>query len=829
MRYLEDSNRIAIISGDQRYTYHQLISRTLAYAQKSKSATKECVCILAENRPEWIFSFYSAWHNHQIPVPLDIMATPSEIAFILDDCEPVAVWCSEKGAELLSEALTLTTKAKPAIYRMDQVEAPAESDEPLDFGENMDDETGVIVYTSGTTGSPKGVVLSFKNMYSNLYAVSKGVPIYQPDDRILILLPLQHVLPLQGTMVMPLTIGATCVFAPSLKAEDIIGAMHDNQVTMMIGVPRLYILFRDAMLKKIQASFIARCLFRLCSWVNSLGFSRLIFRQAQQRFGGHIRYFPCGGAAMDPQVVKDFRTLGFEILCGYGMTETAPMMSFTHPGRPRSGSAGQVIPCNEIKIQDGEITVRGDNVMKEYYRRPEDTAQVFDAEGWLHTGDLGYVDKDGYIFITGRKKEIIVLSNGKNINPDEIETHIMNDFAQGLLKECAITPSGDSLLAILMPDMQAIQRQRIVNIEETLRDRIIEPYNLKSSSYKRILKCSLSAEPLPRTRLGKLRRHELAALVTADTKHKLADAAPAPDTREYKVIADYLHNQTGMDILPDDHLELDLSLDSLAKVSFLSFLTGTFGQTLPESLLVDYPTPRKLSEYLKENAVEGHEIQETVVQWSEVLREEIDIKLPKCGWSHRWLNTFSAFLLHCISRMKGKGAHHLPKAPFIFAPNHQSYLDVLYLMAYLDADTLENTYFYATSKHVESKIAKYVARKHNVIVMDLNGNIKASLQTLAAALKAGHNVVIFPEGTRSLDGELGVLKQSFAILARELNVPVVPVAIDGAHRVLPRGCRFIRPFRKVKVTFLPAVVPTTDDTYATIVAKVTAALKEKLQ
>ena len=165
-------------------------------------------------------------------------------------------------------------------------------------------------------------------------------------------------------------------------------------------------------MQKINASLIARIMYRICCFCNSLWLSRHIFRKVQDAFGGHIRYISCGGAANDPLVTRDFYALGFELLEGYGMTETAPMISFTPPGHHKPGSPGKPIPCNEVKIENDEVLVRGANIMKGYYHKPEETAQALDKDGWLHTGDLGYLDNDGFLHLTGRSKELIILGNG---------------------------------------------------------------------------------------------------------------------------------------------------------------------------------------------------------------------------------------------------------------------------------------------------------------------------------------------------------------------------------------------------------------------------------
>ena len=291
------------------------------------------------------------------------------------------------------------------------------------FPESNPNDTAVIIYTSGTTGSPKGVMLSYDNLLVNIEAVTTDVNIYTSEDRVMVLLPLHHIFPLMGTMIIPLGVGGTIVLSPSMASEDIMATLQHG-ITIIIGVPRLYNLIRKGIRDKINKSGVAKLLFKIAEKKNSLTFSRKIFGSVQRKFGGKIKYMVCGGAALDKEVCKDYLTLGFEILEGFGMTECAPMITFTRPGRVLPGSAGEPLKTNEVKVIDGEIVNRGRNVMQGYYNRPEETAAIL-KDGWLYTGDLGHLE-DNRIFITGRKKEIIVLSNGKNINPEEIENKIQS-------------------------------------------------------------------------------------------------------------------------------------------------------------------------------------------------------------------------------------------------------------------------------------------------------------------------------------------------------------------------------------------------------------------
>lgn len=823
MKLLQNSNKTALIYKNDRVTFDQLIGVTAVYARLVAAASGDRVAIFSENRPEWIYAFYAAWRKHAIPVPIDAMASVDEIAYILKDSTPVAVFVSPKNVDTMEKAIAMAECQTKLIVFTDIAIPAIIPDEDKVFPEAPADDTAVIIYTSGTTGSPKGVMLSYENLRANLVAVSEQVPIYQPTDRVMILLPLHHVLPLQGTLIMPLSINATCVMSPSMVAADILQTLADHHVTLFIGVPRLYILLRDSMKSRIRQSKIASALFALAAAVNSLAFSRVVFKSVQKKFGGAIRHMPCGGASLDPQVVKDFRTLGFEILMGYGMTETAPMISFTKPNGPRAGSSGQVIPCNEVRIVDGEITVRGKNVMKGYYKRPEETAAVI-KDGWLHTGDIGYVDEDGFIYITGRKKEIIVLPNGKNINPDEVEQKILK--MSNWIAEIAVLGSGDSLQALILPHFQNLQAQGVLNIEESIRQQVIAHYNQQASSYKRVFKCTFVSEPLPRTRLGKLKRHELAAIAKAGSNRQ-KKAVTEPDSEEYRVIKEYLVGQLGQDIHPDDHFEMDLSLDSLGKVSFQVFLSGTFNVEIPEQMLLEHPTPAKLAAKIHDL---GHDAiaASSGFKWSKILREKVAVKLPKSWFTHQWLNLFSKSILHSLFKLRGEGMTNIPDGPCIFAPNHQSYLDAFFISAFMNKGVLKQTFFYAKAEHLRRGWQRFMANRHNVIIMDVNSNLKLSLQKLASALAQGKKVIIFPEGTRTVDGQLGTFKQTFAILGRELNVPIVPIAIAGAYQALPRNRFFPKLFKPVAVSFLPPIVPQAGDDYGSLVDKAVSQIRAKL-
>ncbi len=294
-------------------------------------------------------------------MPVDHLSTIEEITFIVSDCRPQVWFCSRERLPLLEE-VRAGLDYMPQLLVFEDIPLPQEpAASPVD---PVDPQAlALFIYTSGTTGTPKGVMLSFENLLANIEAVTLGTPIYSRDERVLMLLPLHHIFPLLGSMVIPFSIGATVALSPSLLAEDIVATLQKNRITLLIGVPRLYSLIMKSIQAKITASKIASLLFRLAEKVASPRFSRLLFHSVHEKFGGHLKFLISGGAALDPEVGNQFTTLGFEILEGYGMTETSPMISFTRPGQVKIGSAGTAMSCTTIDIRDGEIVVAG----KEYH------------------------------------------------------------------------------------------------------------------------------------------------------------------------------------------------------------------------------------------------------------------------------------------------------------------------------------------------------------------------------------------------------------------------------------------------------------------------------
>lgn len=804
--FLKASKKIAVTYKNSKFTYEEVLSKVKYFANLYDRNTTDKVVIFSENRPEWIFAYYSAWFNNKTNVPIDCMSVSDEVAYILNDCKPEVIFVSQDKLSVLQAALE-NTHHKPQVIVFEDIEDNSIVDDRL-FPENDKDDTAVIIYTSGTTGSPKGVMLSYENLLVNFDAVANEVNIYHEGIRVMILLPLHHIFPLLGSMAAPLLVQGTVSISPSMESEDILKTLSDNKIEMIIGVPRLYTVIRNGIRAKIDKSPVAKLIFKLAQKLNSKSFSKKIFKAVHQKFGGHMMYMVCGGAAIDPDVSQDYKTLGFEMLEGYGMTETAPMITFTRPGQVYVGSAGTLMSTTNVEIREGEIVVSGKNVMKGYYNRPEETAEVI-KDGWLHTGDLGHFDKKGRLFITGRKKEIIVLPNGKNINPNELEfkLHDMSPY----IDEVACFVADDILQVIICPNFPEMRKDNLSNAKTYFQHIIEEKFNPNVAPYKKLMKVHISHDELPKTRLSKIKRFMLADLVKENV-NKDNEKVEEPTFEEYSIIKNFLQDSKNKPVFPYHHLEFDLALDSLDKVSLQSFIHSTFGIDIKAENFVAYKSVLKLAENVKERK---KKISKDITDWADILKERINVSLPKSWSLTRLAIRCSRYFFKFYVRLKGEGMANIPDTPCIITPNHQSFFDGFMLASLFKRKLFRNTVFYAKAKHVSKKWKQYIADRNNIIVVDIHQDLKLSIQKLAEAIREKRNVIIFPEGTRTKDGTLGDFKKTFAILSRELNVPVVPVAITGAYSNRSR----LPLCRSVKINILEPEYPN-NDSYENITQRV---------
>jgi long-chain acyl-CoA synthetase len=795
-RSYPDKKALISVQGD--VIYRQLLKRVEQFARlyQNKGYTK--VAIFGENSPAWIFAFYSALQNQCISIPIDFLASAEDVAYIIEDSLPELVFISAAMKETWVK-IDQKINHKPEILVWEEIIPDESVPESQWIGPVDDETTAVIIYTSGTTGSPKGVMLSYTNLKENMAAVI-GCRIYVPERQVMIFLPLHHVFPLVGSMFTPLHVGCTIPMASSMQSSDLMKTFADNEIGVFLGVPRLYELMYRGIKAKIDKSPVGRALLWLVLKTGNRKLGKTIFKKVHTGFGGHLQYMIAGGAALNKEVGAFFYSLGFDILEGFGLTEAAPMITFPRPGRVKIGSTGEALPGLAVEIREGEIVAKGPSIMKGYYNRPQETADVI-KDGWLHTGDLGHFDKEGFLYITGRKKEIIVLPNGKNINPVEIEMKL--DGYSPAIKEAGVFMHNEMLHAVIFPDYNFLAENNVNDINHYFRETVISPFNAEMSSYKRIMQFTLVKSELPRTRLSKLQRFKLAELLEQKENKKIA--ADEPVTAEYRAIKSFIESQVDMDILPDHHLEFDISMDSLSKISLIDFIEKSFGIKFDEQHLLKFSSVRKIAEYVQSNKL-FHKTNQNA-DWSGNLKDDAEVILPKASFLLRPIVTSVRGFFRLFFKIEGKGMDNIPEGPCFIAPNHETKLDAFLVLSFLDKPTLKNTFSYAKKDNVKSWIRRYLASHTNVIVMDLAKDLKLSILKMAEVVKRGKKILIFPEGTRTKSGKIGVFKKTYTILSTELNIPIVPVVITGAYEAMSSGAKKIKTGETIAIEFLPAVFP----------------------
>ena len=816
--------KTAIVFQGVKYSYTKLLQYIEKYCQTFLLHKKplEKVMIFADNCPEYYFVTYAAFRCDACVVPVDVQSTPKEILNIIEESRPEIIFVSECYKEKIAKisggisGFHSTILSSSSIDLSDIEEMPV-----IEVPDRKDDHIAAIIYTSGTTGNPKGVMLSHKNFWYNIDSVSNQLPIFNSNSNVMVLLPLHHSYPFAGTILLPLHAGGTCWIVDGMRPDSILQTLKDGKITLIVGVPKLFETLSKGIMSKINESMVARVLYNLAAILKWRFFSKTLFKSVHQKFGGNIHYLLSGGAAFPKEIAKIFITLGFKILEGYGMTECAPMIAFSRPGEWRYNSIGRALPgCEMMIAENGEILAKGENVMLGYYKKPEETAETI-RDGWLYTGDMGTIDAHGILSVTGRIKEIIVTSSGKNINPGEVEQELMKNSR--FMKEIAVFLHNDQLQLLIFPEMSTVRLDSDGDIEELLKGEIAE-YNKNSISYKRIQQFHIVSEELPKNRMGKVQRFKLEEFI--QKKKTKPEENMDQHSTTYKALKQFIDKELNVSAHSDDHFEIDLAMDSLSKLSFLAYIENAFSIPLKPQQFDELCNLEKLSTFIEKTTTEFNENE---VSWKEILQDDRpSLKLPHSGFVHWFTANLIQLFFHCFFHLRGKGKEHIPNEPVIFVANHRSGMDGAFITARLTWKRVKNTFFFAKEKHFHSCFARFMAPRNNIIVMNINTNLRESIVQMSEVLRNEKSLIIFPEGKRSKDKIMKDFKNMFAILSTELQIPVVPVAISGSERAAFNFKRIPRPFSKIFVDFLPAIYPNQNETIQELKEKVQKRIEQAL-
>ena len=832
-------------------TYGEVAQQTRAVAWalvRAGLAPGDRVALISENRPEWAVAYFGLTSAGGVAVPLDVQLSNVEVANVLRHAGCRMAIASGKHVARL---LAANAEGAP-LTRVLDLDADAEGERILSFRSALarpdpvhrplprieSDALASILYTSGTTGTPKGVMLSHANFLANTESIL-AFRLIDPQDNLLSVLPLHHAFAFIAQLILLYT-GAQITFPPSLKGPDLLACMRETGITALVAVPQLFYHIHKGIFDQLgRRPFLVRkllgVLLRLSGILRPAGINlgRLVFAQVHQRFGGRMRILVSGGARLDPVIARDFLALGFTLTEGYGLTETAPVAAFNPLGRMRPGSVGVPLPGVEVRILDpgqggvGEIAIRGPNVMQGYYEHPEATAEVM-RDGWFLSGDLGYLDTDGYLTITGRAKEVIVLSSGKNIYPEEIEEQYLKS---AYIKEICLVPQTrdragaavEGLLALALPNLDTFRTQGMTNIFETIRWDM-ENVGRDLPAYKRPTGLRIVKEGFPRTRLGKIQRHLVQQRFQAELAQKDrpgggaqtdADLAAAADEVGRRVLA-YLKEATKKpSVHLEDNLELDLGFDSLARVEMLATLEGIFDVKVPDDAAAELFTVRELIERVRALRTAGAapSAPERRRGWSEILGETPPEVARMVAASNRpSANLITAgsrglcvALFRSLYRLRIEGREHVPPGgPLILVANHTSFFDAFILVAALPGRVAQQVFYLGFEWFFRHPVLAWWGRGVRVIPVDMDTYLVRALQASARVLRDGKILCVFPEGERSNDGRVRAFRKGTGILVRELTVPVLPVHITGSFEAWPRG-RSLPRLHPLRIRFGPVI------------------------
>jgi long-chain acyl-CoA synthetase len=787
-------------------SYAEAASSALAFAEHLRTqgvAKGDRIVFWGENRPEWVVALWGCLLEGVVAVPLDFRSSVAIVERIAGIVEARALLLGQ-GSEApqrlpcpvwpMRIVLDLPRAAHALTHRAD----------PGDLAE--------ILFTSGATGDPKGVTITHRNILANLKPIDDGIAKYRKymgpfqPIRFLNLLPLSHMFGQSMAAFIPAMIAGDVFFTSGYSPRDILRLIHRRRISVLVCVPQMLELLRQEIEHEFPESNEPR---RSAKWYGSWW----QYRRVHSRFGWKFWSFVVGAAPLDPELEEFWRKLGYVVIQGYGLTETAPVATLNHPFETRKGSVGKAISGVEIRIAaDGEVLLRGENITPGYYGQTD--ANILDSEGWLHTGDIGELDDAKRLRILGRKKEMIVASSGLNVYPEDVE-RVLN--AVPGVRESAVVASksagGEQVHAVLVLEAG------------TDPDGVIDQANSKLEAHQRIRGFSLwPGDALPRTSgTNKLKRTEVASWVAGATPKTAVPANSVPNSVE-----DIVRKFAGARKVTSESSMDDLGLSSLDRIQLTMEVEKRTGTRVDERArtvgeltrpVTSAPPPEESFEF---------------PSWSR-------------AWPARLLRHLALPLLilpltRLFAWIKVEGRENLRglDGPVIFAANHQSHFDVpaiLYALPgrwrYRATPAMSREFFDAHFHPERHSKGERFTNSLNYFLSCLVFNAFPLPQREAGTRDAlryagelaadGYCIVIFPEGIRTDAGEIRPFQPGIGMLASRMGIPVVPVRLEGLERVLHKSAKMATPGR-AKVKFGPPLRLEGSD-YAALAKHVEAAVK----
>ncbi|HXM95636.1 MAG TPA: AMP-binding protein [Candidatus Dormibacteraeota bacterium] len=851
------ANDIAVIQhrGYRRevWSYHELAGTAVECALELKRRgirTGDRVLLWGPNSAQWMVAFWACIIRGAVVVPIDQGATPDFAARVARDAAVklvIAARATISGSEKLrcigmdpavdaTSFLTLDDLARVAQHTQFQRSSRAAGAPHAKYYEELSDEpltrkhVAEILFTSGTTAEPRGVVLTHGNFLANLEPLEQGIGAYRKYERwfhplrFVTLVPLSHVFgQFMGLFVPPL-LGAAVVFETSAKPSEIISGVKRERATALIAVPRMLDVLRAGLLRDLETGGQSKWFAQKLAAATERKFLHRawIFRRIHRRFGWKFWAFISGGAALSGETEEFFKRLGYAVVQGYGMTETASLISVNHPFRATPGSIGKVLPGREFRLgDDSEILVRGENVSANYWEQGELRQATLENGGWLRTGDIGELDAEGNLKFRGRKKNVIVTSAGLNIYPEDLETALRR---QAAVRDCvvvAIERKGNAepcAVLLLNSGDESSARQAVGSANATL------------AEYQQMRDWLVWPEfDFPRSPTGKPRIALISARVTelqnesrGRGKAQIAQSRLGAAGEGSQGIGEVVLEKFGSASGNSDQLEHELNLTSLDRVELLSALEDKFHVELNEVAFAGARTVGDVERLLRQPAAQRASY--TYPRWTQ-RAPVLWIRLA-VYYALVWPATQILGHPKIAGRENLRGVH----GPVLIVSNHITRrVDIGLILAALPGgyrhrlatamggETLQNMrrppadWFFA--KRCTYQIGYWlVTALFNVFPLPQRSNFRASFRFAGESVDRGYSILVFPEGEVSNDGTMAAFQSGIGLLAENLAIPIIPMRLDGVSQMKREHRRLARPGELTvrigaPVTFSPGTPP----------------------
>jgi long-chain acyl-CoA synthetase len=806
----------------EQYTYadlRELATRAAAFFAASGIKAGDRVMLFSHNAPEWGMTYFGVLKAGATCIPVDPESSTEEVINFARAGDASGIVIS---ARLDEEQPELRKKLKVAgltsvkVWTFDEVFVMPDQeteDQRIALLPQRAHAQSVasLIFTSGTTGRPKGVMLSHRNLTS---MVSMLASIFDMDtsDGVLSVLPLHHTFEFSTGFLTPLSRGAQITYLPELTSEHLARAIKNGHVTGMVGVPALWELLHRRIKTRLheRGKYVGETvdlLIKFNAWLRDktpLNLGQVMFYPIHEGMGGRIRYFISGGSALNEALQRDFQGLGFTILEGYGLTEASPVLTVTRPeNRMLAGTVGKPLPGVQVQIKDpnaggvGEVIARGPNVMLGYFGNEEATREAL-IDRWLYTGDLGRIDDEGNLYLVGRSKDIIVDTNGKNVYPDEVEEHYMDS---PYIKELSVVglPDGigEKVACMVVPD----EEYDIALSRADVRRKIEEHFREVSGAlpyYKRVKVLHFTDQELPRTATRKVKRGEVVKAMIAmeeDTRASTTGGREevGSDALWLLEIVASVTNRSLDEVSINTRLS-DLGFDSLMFVELATAIESAGGSLTAPDRFNEVQDVRELLSVV--NRTGGARRETTRLRLESDKRGDDEIQIPEIlrTIGNKGVDIVQRAFYEKLLRTKYEGQGNIPyHTNYIVAANHSSHLDMgLTKMALGDAGkdlvALAAADYFFDTKYKRA----YMENFTNLVPMERSGSLRQSLRHARSFLDRGYNALIFPEGTRSMTGQMADFKPVIGYLALAARVGILPIYLVGTYEAFPKGSTILK-------------------------------------